>query len=31
MGASFTQPDLEDGRSVITGSAPVSQIANDAE
>ena len=24
MGASFTQPDLEDGRSVITGSAPVS-------
>ncbi len=31
MGASFTQPDLEDGRSVITGSAPVSQIANYAE
>ena len=31
MGASFTQPDLEDGRSVITGSAPVSRIANYAE
>ena len=31
MGASFTQPDLEDGRSVITGSAPVSKIANYAE
>ena len=31
MGANFTQPDLEDGRSVITGSAPVSRIANYAE
>ena len=31
MGASFTQPDLEDGRSVITGSAPVSKIGNYAE
>ena len=31
MGASFTQPDLVDGRSVITGSAPVSRIANYAE
>ena len=31
MGANFTQPDLEEGRSVITGSAPVSRIANYAE
>ena len=31
MGANFTQPDLEDGRSIITGSAPVSKIANYAE
>ncbi len=31
MGANFAQPDLEDGRSVITGSAPVSKIANYAE
>ena len=31
MGANFTQPDLEDGRSIITGSAPVSRIANYAE
>ena len=31
MGADFTQPDLEEGRSVITGSAPVSRIANYAE
>ena len=31
MGANFTQPDLEEGRSVITGSAPVSSIANYAE
>ena len=31
MGANFTQPDLEEGRSVITGSAPVSKIANYAE
>ena len=31
MGANFTQPDLEDGRSVITGSAPVSRIANYSE
>ena len=31
MGANFTQPDLVDGRSVITGSAPVSRIANYAE
>ena len=31
MGANFTQPDLEDGHSVITGSAPVSRIANYAE
>ena len=31
MGANFTQPDLEEGRSVITGSAPVSWIANYAE
>ncbi len=28
MGASFAQPDLEEGRSVITGSAPVSAIGN---
>lgn len=31
MGANFTQPDLEEGRSVITGSAPVSRIGNYAE
>ena len=31
MGANFTQPDLEEGRSVITGSAPVSRIANYSE
>ena len=31
MGANFTQPDLEEGRSIITGSAPVSKIANYAE
>lgn len=31
MGANFSQPDLEDGRSVITGSAPVSRIGNYAE
>ncbi|MBP3881274.1 MAG: TetM/TetW/TetO/TetS family tetracycline resistance ribosomal protection protein, partial [Lachnospiraceae bacterium] len=31
MGANFTQPDLEDGCSIITGSAPVSRIANYAE
>ena len=31
MGANFAQPDLEDGRSVIAGSAPVSRIANYAE
>ena len=31
MGANFTQPDLEEGRSVITGSAPVYRIANYAE
>ena len=31
MGANFTQQDLVDGRSVITGSAPVSRIANYAE
>lgn len=31
MGANFSQPDLEDGRSIITGSAPVSKIANYAE
>ena len=31
MGANFTQPDLQDGRSVIAGSAPVSRIANYAE
>ena len=31
MGANFTQPDLAEGRSVITGSAPVSRIGNYAE
>ena len=31
MGANFTPPDLEEGRSVITGSAPVSRIGNYAE
>ena len=31
MGADFSQPDLEEGRSIITGSAPVSKIANYAE
>ena len=31
MGANFSQPDLDEGRSIITGSAPVSRIANYAE